>query len=558
MDMSTLCEDYSGITINQNASPNVLYPWRTNDGALIYQTFQMPSNYGRGNSTNGYRYPDLTGLQVFVNIDIGSSAVAALTYSIEYNNGSWVNMATGTITGAQADGDTWFDVILGESIVVTEDMAGAQWRFSITADTSLPGINGVYYVTPATIGAATESDGTVLVSPSACLNFRILGLEADNGIDFLGNEYRSLVVQATAGNVQTTEGLNPVLGSGQAPYWQSQALPSPYAVESIYFDVRDDDDFVVIDSVLIDPGTPNMYVNIYYSTDDEYTSDSMTASDWEQKLWSRVPNIYQVVGRQNYALPAPIHAKYMKLEFVNPQGQSYDPGQFQLPVSYKKFPTWVSNYFLQQYTLPVYTAGTVAVQYDALSLAYDYYLDDLQQLPNQPSGVPSTINTSLGSYFTSPSSNAIDPTTLSQINLMFNSYQSPLGTFVNSNSTLGSVATQLRSNLVDGPVKTAESSSVSFTSLNTVSSLNRDSVLSEQTLPDMYFFITCRHMYKELTATFDYNRAYFFSVNDVAFMRNNYTVISDTPLYIETGADSVNSELCDFVVDGDGIWYSYE
>src|ERR1019366_8778001 len=75
--------------------------------------------------------------------------------------------------------------------------------------------------------------------------------------------------------------------------------------------------FVVLDGVIVDPITPNLAFNVYYSMDDAYTSADMSESDWEQKLWTRVPEVYLCSQRQRYAFPEPIHAKYVKIEFTN-------------------------------------------------------------------------------------------------------------------------------------------------------------------------------------------------------------------------------------------------
>jgi hypothetical protein len=83
-------------------------------------------------------------------------------------------------------------------------------------------------------------------------------------------------------------------------------------------------------------------------------------------------------------------------------------------------------------------------------------------------------------------------------------------------------------------------------------------VVFEQSLPVMYFFLTCRHGYKELQATFDNNRAYFCAVNEIAFMRNDYTTAADTSLYIESGGDLQNATLNDFTMGSDGNWYASE
>jgi hypothetical protein len=319
------------------------------------------------------------------------------------------------------------------------------------------------------------------------------------------------------------------------------------------------DNTVVIDGVIIDPITPNMACNIYYSQDDSYTSDNMTETDWEQKLWTRIPEIFILTQNQQYVFPAPIVTKYLKFEFTNLQSQSYNPGNFTNPVQYKKFPTWVANFFIAQVALDPAIAGQVNVQYNALDFAYDYYLDDIDQSPNTPSAPPTNSLTQLTNYFTpSAADGQVDATTLSQINLVMNQFSVPTGTIVDNSTMLGQLVSNLtQSNSSTSPT-TAEGGSLTPIDYSLVSTLSREPVLFEQSLPVMYFFITCRHTYKVLSATFDYNRAYFAGIASISCLRNNYTVPDDTAVYTEPGVDPMNINTQDWIVDpATGIWSTY-
>jgi hypothetical protein len=68
----------------------------------------------------------------------------------------------------------------------------------------------------------------------------------------------------------------------------------------------------------------------------------------------------------------------------------------------------------------------------------------------------------------------------------------------------------------------------------------------------MYFFITCRHKYRMLSAHFDNDKGYFAGVKEISFLRDKYTKAYDSPLYVEMAGDSQNSERNDFDVE-DGI-----
>jgi hypothetical protein len=355
--------------------------------------------------------------------------------------------------------------------------------------------------------------------------------------------------------VQFTESaLQEPYGDGDSPGWdwtgRQGNSPSGNLLDTIT------NTSVVIDGVLVDPSTPNMAFNVYYSNDDTNNSDNMTELDWEGKLWSRVPQVYIATQRQQYAFPEPVSAKYMKMEFCNLNAQTYTPGSFPLPVTYKKMPTWVADYFITQLELPGFTANAVIVQNDALTLAYDYYLDDLGQSPADPGVIPPTT-AQLTSYFqTSDAGNYVDPVTLRRINLIMQSYKVPTGSIVDPTTLLGLAAQTITNNITNSAGFTSEVSTVTAANVSTVSTLSRSSIVFEQSLPVMFFFLTCRHGYKEVAANFETDKAYFAGTNDIEFLRSNYNIVSDQELYIESGVDTFNAFRNDFVLDDDGDWYT--
>lgn len=335
--------------------------------------------------------------------------------------------------------------------------------------------------------------------------------------------------------------------------WLGQRGQSPSAFLA---PLEPEDDTVVIDGIALDPSTPNMAFNVYYSVDDAYTNDNMSETDWESKLWTRVPEVYVSTQAQQYVFPAPVTAKYMQVEFTNLQPQTYSPGPFAQPVAYKKFPTWVADFFIAQLTLPSFVSNSVSVTTDALNFAYSYYLDDVQQTPATPRPAPGNVIPTLTDYFSqSNAANQVDSTTLAQINLVLRSFQQPTGTIVNTNTLLGQSVLTIATSPTASSV--AETPLATQPDLSVVSSSSREPVVFEQSLPVMYFFLTCRHAYKELTASFDYNRAYFAGVNNISFIRHDYTTPTDTAQYVESGNDTTNALLQDFDIDTDQAWYTY-
>jgi hypothetical protein len=320
---------------------------------------------------------------------------------------------------------------------------------------------------------------------------------------------------------------------------------------------------VVIDAIYLDPLTPSVGFNVYFSNDDSNNTPGGLAptseTGWERKLWTHVPKTYTTSVAQQYYLPFPIVAKYVMIEFSALQARSYNPGNFSLPVKYKKYPKWVADFFINQMQLPTFIASQVNVSYDALDFAYNYYLDDINEAPASPGlATPDDIST-INSFFSSlnDASDQVDPTTLAQINLVMNTFTNPPGALANSNTLLGNVVQQSNStNAINYPVEgNPASPNVDY---SFVSSLNRQQVVYEQSMPIMYFYLVSRHHYREQTATFDNNRAYFAGIKALAFMRNNYSTMKDGTQYIETGGDFVNAALNDWVLDPYGNLWTYD
>lgn len=313
------------------------------------------------------------------------------------------------------------------------------------------------------------------------------------------------------------------------------------------------DEPVVVDAIVFEPLFADQHYTVYYSNDDDGLQDTPSSTDeWENKLWTMATSVVTNFGNETEVLPQPISAKYIKIELTNPQLQAYNPGNFALPITYKTFPSWVQNYFLSQVDYPSWDADQVVVQSDALTTLYT---PDTSDLIKQPA-VPNTPNPA--SYTTS-SSTGLDNTTLGQINLNTNPYGDTLGTQVDASTTIGAIAASQTDNVIDGAQQVTEGGSTSYPPITTVSSLQRDSVLAELLAPDMYFYYTCRHAYMIKTATLSDNKAYFFGVNNITFLRSQGSVSADTPVYTETGADMANSTMNDFYLDpSTGWWETYD
>jgi hypothetical protein len=617
----TFAEQFSTPILDQNQTPTGSFAVGTFD---LVQEFVLPRDFARGITGGNGKVPALTGLQLLVDIDQGYQDVAALDYELtrhELNVGE-VSLASGTAIGNDLSGDkVWFTIYFDEPIDVEEGWidqgrfrflihgrsAGTAFQeevpyqnnhiisdgysfeaflepgkpFHLAPDTVFyqdevsgkvyrsgeQGISQVYASTPnplvTTSSKAYAGDGTTPLTISGSETsfcFRILASTAEDGTDFLGNKYRSVAVKNTVNNITTLD------SSVVDQHWLSRPNPSKFAVESLYFDLSGHDDApVTVDRILLDPITPGVYFNVYYSSEGEPGQNEI---EWENKLWTRVPHTFHLQKRDTYALPQPITARYLCIEFTQLQPNWYAPGNFQKPTYYKKYPKWVLDYFLvralaSKTTEDSFIASEVQVNYNALDLAYNYYLDDIHQEPLTPVELGSSTGNELSRFLQSRSdeSDKIDSDTLSRIKVEFAPYTNPIarqGTF----DYLPAIYTDLAANQTLNGTQTmtpdfpTEDLAIFSTNSDKVSTIFRENVLLEKGFPVMFFFMTCRHKYRKLVSTFENDRAYFVGLQQVAFMRDRYPVAHDTPLYVDHAGDNRNSERNDLSLV-DLTWQTY-
>lgn len=608
-----------GIILEQNQAPTtgadftLLGP--SNPADWVCQEFYLPADFVRGAVTGEQIIPDLTGVHIKVNITANRADVAGVDYRVErYLIGTgWIIEGEGIAIVAEADGETWLQVPFATAIAIDENMLDDKWRFCILGRDGttyhepieydgktafLPGEEIAVDLRMGEPYALNQVDGTpaiLLLSPEdglvylsaqqgvesiwvsrpnplassgsvratqydespiqvsgqdTSLMFRLIGTVVDEGTDFLGNPYRSAIRRNTGEFVQST------YGEESDTYWFSKPNPSRFAVETLYFDVRDDDgNAQVIDQVYVDPVTPNVYFNVYYS-DDGGPVTEVTA--WEEKLWTHIPKQFKMVKQENHTLPKPILTKYLAIEFSHLQPRAYAPGFFQQPISYKKHPRWVLDYFLARTELDQFTSQgsgfiprQIGITYDAIDLAYNYRLDDLSQEPDQIVIIdPSQRNRAIAELNTSDTSDVADSASLDQLKLVFAQFQRHPA----FNSNVRYLLSDSIQTLVDNyPVELPDLLPPQY-DVSALRNINRDAIIFEAGMPIMFFFLTCRHRYKEVTAQLSHERAYFAGVRQISFSRERYTVANDTNRYVETMGDDVNMARTDFVrIEGGGF-----
>lgn len=599
--------DYSGIVINQNTSSNNPNHFvDLTDGEWVYQTLVLPNGYVRGQGEDSIT-PDISGIGFNVSVDQGKKEVAGFQWVLDFYlfGFGWVNLTSGTAFHAPREGEkVWMHEYIDPQVIPTgiEDnrmrigirspqnpdpvvendvhydpieksifiqsvkyrnvilYPGIEYPLEVdgfpgvvTYDGSvakfshISGIKKLWASVPnplsSTSSMLTRDDGTpILVSGSqSSALFRLLALTVDSGTDILGNRYRSALSTLPPSNVLAG-------GGTSSSYWMSRPNPSRFAVETMHFDMRDNyGNEVTLDGFTIDPITPGMWANIYYSSEGDPEG---TPDEWDYKLWKKVNASWKVDKRETILFPEPVVAKYIKVEFSHLQARHYSPGRFSRPVTYRKHPKWVLDYFivrLDDYIsrMNKATANSVVVSYNAYDLAFNYYLDDLGSSPDDPAAIdPSFNNDAL--EFISDRGDQSDIVDSNMLNLIYSATRPyRTGPLKNSSDTL--LARVLRANELrlpqDNPVEIPSSQGVVDRALE---SFSGQPVAYENDYPVMYFFIQSRHKYRTVSAKFQYDKAYFAGVREIAFLRNDFSKSRDSKTYIEVGADTVNTRRNDF------------
>jgi len=580
----------NGIVFNQNQGQSNTIPL----DSMIYQEFSFPQNYPRGTSDSVV--PPFTGLQVKLDIAEGTAQTVGVDWVVDYYHPDhgWTPFVSGHSVGAPTDGpEVWMNLFCDPQPI--DDLWTYRWRFGLrclsdpvvepqvceySANRKKLTINGnlvsvvptispspleegeTYYFTldqvPSVI-SVIEGSGTVLYSPQyppngawiavpnplaadglqmytadgqtpyeggASLLFRVMGGIADSGRDYFDNNYRATVLRSSPQSVD---------GGGDS-YWLSRPNPSRFAVEALYFNFGRE---VVIDQVFMDPITPNVNFNIYWTNDDP-SGWGWNERRYDGLLWNPVPRQYVMGGRMTHPLPGPISTRYLKLEFTGLQARPYAPGDFQKSMVYKKYPKWVVDYYLALYqeALSRLPGDTVTVTYDALDLAFNYYRDDIVPQTDPPLNTNTSIDVSAFSQAlanTDPLINQIDAETRARIRASFNQFggtPQQLGRFQDYIlSAYGAPGTTF-----DYSVE--QSVQIPKAPENEIES--QDDVVIEREMPPMSYYLSCRHYYRFANAKFEYDRAYFAGVREVAFLRENHSVPTDNPVYHEILADDAN------------------
>lgn len=616
----------SGVILNQNQFPvDNTDQIDLTTGEWVYQEFLVPDDFPRGQDN---LVPDLTGLQIFVDVENGYEDCATLDWKLEHyepgvgwsgagkgihvgsphaslnsapDQGVWITIyfkpldvknswkhrwrfairgrsGSGVVKQPVDDYDGKYITIGSSKLAIVPAIAsgpleeGKTYPFDLFGVPSLlhvepgsgavsystqQGFNAIWYSAPNPLTAlgrtrAYEQDGVnpiKKVTEDVSIMFRVLASVADDGVDFLGNVYRGIV----------THSQQETLNEANNSFWLSKPNPSRFAVENLYFDLRDGEDPVIVDHVVLDPITPNVWFHVYYSND---PVPGTTPETWDNLLWERVPDSFHAHRKNRFTLPRPISAKYIKIEFSHLQARSYSPGQFEKPVVYHKHPKWVLDYFLQLYRSQIdsenYVRRTSTLRYDLLDLAFNYFIDDIRNFyaPFDPVTEEDIDNNLFDTFISAEADlvDQVDPDTLSRITALFRPFlRQPFDSgkdgFILSDYAFLS-ETQSASYSTESIIRDSANTTE-------VSSMDREQVVIEKNFPVMSFPIQCRHKYRKASASFINDIGYFAGVKEIAFTRDHYSSKHDHTAYIESAGDNVNVESNDFeTVDFNWVTYA--
>ena len=444
---------------------------------------------------------------------------------------------------------------------------------------SASGVNG-YRINPLTLYMSSASINIETLPASHSVDAQILWYDAagafissDTGTGVTTSSQVSVIATSPSNAVYATIVYKIVNGSGSTSTTSVVSIDSIQFVEepsiTAYFDgsyaeckwmglphqsasiktieKAIDDNPVVVDSVLVDPVTPGVYFHIYYSNDGSTAPTEI--NDWDNKLWRRVPKTFHALRRESHQLPHPISAKYIKIEFTHLQAKHYSPDIVAQSISYKKHPKWVLDYFLLSLSAKnsneAKLSGRAGIIFDAYDLAYNYYLDDLKQEPEQPVEASSDNVTEIVNFIGSDDdlSDKMDPIMGQKIKTLFSPYTDHPSAIGNPEELLNSIASSLRfsSLALDYPIE-----KIPAGLFPDVAETRNSQTIFENDYPVMFFYLTCRHKYREIIAPLSHDRAYFVGINEIVFNRENYEEAYDGDQYLEIGADFYNTSINDF------------
>jgi hypothetical protein len=374
-------------------------------------------------------------------------------------------------------------------------------------------------------------------------------LVGDTGIDVLGNSYRTVVEPERYAAAK-------VVDDNLDTFWQSQANPSRFAVESLYFDISDiDGNPQTIDEIFVSPITAGCLMHIYWSNDEPVNTPNLQDfQDW--RLWEPIPRHY-ILTEGYHSLKKSITAKYIKLEFTKLLPVPYRALELPFkPIRYKTHPSWVQEYITRTakpisdevsfqtndiVTLDYTSIGILSPEATKLTPEFQTNIEDHLKFEDEFYQNFTGYQTWLDRPREDDPISRIQKENKVEIHSDLFSEDLPetldlslfINRFVLSTDTEG--------------VFIPEAPLIDKLLVEVSSRQDRLLVQEEKTYPDMWFPRTARHAYKILDAERASDIAYNVAVREVKFYRADKSFASDEEFYSDTLADNINIEELSFV-----------
>lgn len=374
---------------------------------------------------------------------------------------------------------------------------------------------------------------TYVLDGSKNLVMRVWADVADEGRDVLGNTYRYVTHRERAKFVR----------DGTKAGWMSEPVPTPDAVESLYFDIRgrdENDDFIttLVEAMSIAPRTPGVRMNVYWSQQNVAGDRPETTTEWDYILWTPIQETYVLRRDEVIEFPQPIKAAFIKLEFT-----ALNPLPFRVPTFpalpprlYRRYPTWVEDQFnnskiratVDDWFLHNSTPVQVKVLATLANPIREFEYKQKEFLAALALGKIKTDQLITSGIVDIKDKALLDPVTSSKVYIQgTDQFESSLLVSVDQDSILGRlVVNRFDPNILTDPVEVP--SNAAFDGVGNVSTINDRVSQSYQTLAQvpMRFNRTSRHVYTYEQAEFN-KKAYFVGIDEVRFLRNDYTVTRD-------------------------------
>ena len=381
--------------------------------------------------------------------------------------------------------------------------------------------------------------GDYVFDASRNLVMRVWADVADEGRDVLGNSYRYVTRKEKAKYVHD----NTRAG------WMSEPVPTPDAVESLYFDVRgtDPEGFrtaTLIEAISIAPRTPGVRMNVYWTQQNIQGERPQILNDWDYMLWTPVQETYTLRRNEILELPQPIKCAFIKLEFtaLNPLPFNIPDFPPLPPRLYRRYPTWVEDQFnnstIRNTVEDWFLRNATPVQTKVLASLRDpvneFEYMQREFLAALALGTVQADQLVSAGIVDIKDKALIDPVTASRVYIQgTDQFQSSLLVSVDQESILGKlVVERFDPNVLSDPIELPNN--VAFNAIGNVSTINDRVTESYQSLAQipMRFNRTARHVYTYEQAEFN-KKAYFVGIDEVRFLRNNYTVVRDEALIVD-------------------------